>query len=152
LSDVANRQTKSHLRGDGTMSRFPGLIWPAFSSAECCTLLAPGECLGAGGSTAVQGGPLSGLELRSQRRQCEPSLMSTWSDPPHSFAPDLVLSRSRACDAKRVDGRITSGDSGSYPPRRNSRRAHARASVWGRLRPVPDAGSSIPLVVGVQPS
>ncbi len=69
---------------------------------------------------------------------------------PDVYRMDLALSRSRAHYAKRMDGRITSSGGRRHSPRRSSRRAHAGASVRRRLRPVPQAGSSIPLVAGVQ--
>jgi hypothetical protein len=63
---------------------------------------------------------------------------------------DLALSWRCAYHAKRVDGRIASSRGRGHPPGRSSRRAHAGASVRGRVRPVPEAGSSIPLVAGVE--
>jgi hypothetical protein len=79
------------------MSRFPSLTWPGFSPAECCTSLAHGDFLGAGRSTAALDGPLSGLELRSQHRHCEPPPMSTWSNPPHSSPPGPTPSAATRC-------------------------------------------------------
>ena len=58
---------------------------------------------------------------------------------------DLALSWRCAYYAKRMDGSITFSIGWGHPPGRSSRRAHAGASVRGRVRPVPEAGSSIPL-------
>ena len=69
---------------------------------------------------------------------------------PYVYRVDLALSRSRACHAKRMDGRIASYRGRGHPPGRSSRRARAGASVRGRLRPVPEAGSSIPLAAGAE--
>lgn len=87
-ADETNGQTRSHLHGDGPMSRFPSPIWSGFSPAHYCTLLIHGDSLGAEGSIVVLDGPLSGLESPSQQRQCELPPMSTWNGPPHSFPAD----------------------------------------------------------------
>jgi hypothetical protein len=63
---------------------------------------------------------------------------------------DLALCWRSAHHAKRVDGWIVSSGSRDHPPRRSSRGAHAGGSVRRRVRPVPEAGSAIPLAVDVQ--
>ena len=69
---------------------------------------------------------------------------------PDVYRLDLTLSWGCACYAKRMDGRITSSGGRAHPPGRSWRRAHAGTSVRRRLRPVPQAGSSIPLTAGAE--
>ncbi len=63
---------------------------------------------------------------------------------------DLALCWRCTCHAKRVDGRIISSGGRAHPPGRSWRRAHAEASVWGRVRQVPEAGSSVPLTTSAE--
>ena len=63
---------------------------------------------------------------------------------------DLALSRSRARQAERVDGRIASGRGSDSPPGGSSRRAYAGASARRRVLAVPRTGSSIPLTADAQ--
>jgi hypothetical protein len=86
-----------HRRGDGAISRFPNLTLPESSPAECCTLLAHGDSLGAGDCIAVLDGHWSGLESRFQHQQCEPPPRSTLSDPPHSFSVGPTPSVATLC-------------------------------------------------------
>ena len=73
-----------------------------------------------------------------------------YQSQPDVYRLDLALPWRCAYQAKHVDGRIASSRGGGHPPRRSSRRAQAGRSVWRRLRSVPEAGSSIPLVAGVE--
>lgn len=60
-------------------------------------MLAHGDSLGAGASTAVPDAPLWGPGLRSRHRRCEPPPMSIWSSPPHSFPPGPTPSAATRC-------------------------------------------------------
>jgi hypothetical protein len=63
---------------------------------------------------------------------------------------DLALCWRCAHHAKRMDDRITSSHCRAHPPGCSSRGARFGASVRARVRPLQEAGSSIPLAIYVQ--
>ena len=99
--------------------------------------------LGIGGASRLRGRSGSALHTHFLWTLC-------YQPQPDVRRLDLAPSRSRPYHAERVDDRIASSCSKIHPPDRSSRRAHARASVRGRVPSVPKAGSSIPLTAGAE--
>lgn len=99
--------------------------------------------LSIGGANRLRCRPGTSLHAHIRRTLC-------YKPQPDVFGMDLTLSWRCTYHTKRVDGRLVTSSGRTHPQGGPARRACAGGSVRGRLHQVPEAGSSLPLVDGVQ--